>query len=208
MTKTYDDRAPMPDVDDAMLVAHADGQLPPQGALLVERTVARDPAAADRLRLMRESGEAVRDAFADAFTDPVPDGIAALLASAAPSGHRSRAWRRRLWLPALAASAAALLLGILVGRWTPEAPEVLTLASGPSSGSPLDDATALALVMALEGRPASGAGPRVTVLGDVDAGLDVPCRRFAIDASVPVHGIACRAADGSWNLLTLPGPAA
>lgn len=206
MTGNNDDRGPMPEVDDAMLLAHADGQLPPQGARLVERTVARDPAAAERLRLMRESGEAVRDAFAGAFADPVPDGISALLAAATARPARTR--RRRLWLPALAAFAAALAVGILVGRWTPPAPEVLTLAAGPSSGSPLDDATALALVMALEGRPPVEGGPHVTVLGDVDAGLDAPCRRFAIDGALPVRGVACRAADGSWNLLTLPDPAA
>jgi anti-sigma factor RsiW len=207
MTRTQDEGGPTPEIDDAMLLAHADGQLPPQGAQLVERTVARDPAAAERLRLMRESGEAVRGAHADAFTDPVPDGIAALLASAAGSARPARIRRRRLWLPALAASAAALAVGVLVGRWTPP-PEVLTLAAGPASGSPLDDATALALVMALEERPPMEGAPRVTVLGDVDAGLDTACRRFAIESAPPVRGIACRAADGSWNLLTLPDPAA
>lgn len=206
MTGTHNER--LPEVDDSMLLAHADGQLPPQGALLVERAVARDPAASERLRLMRESGDAVRDAFAGAFTDAVPDGISALLASATASAPEPRAWRRRLWLPVFAGAAAALAVGILVGRWTPAAPEVLTLAAGPSSGSPLDDATALALVMALEGRPAIAGAPHVTVLGEVDAGLDAPCRRFAIDGALPVRGIACRAADGSWNLLTLPDPAA
>jgi anti-sigma factor RsiW len=206
MSRTPDDRDPaMPDIDDATLVAHADGQLPPQAALRVERAVARDPDAAEKLRLMRESGAAARHAFADAFTDPVPDGISALLASSAPAVRARRRW---LWLPALAASAAALAIGFLAGRWTPEEPAVLTLASGPSSGSPLDDATALSLVTALEGQPAIGGGAQVRVLGDVDAGLDVLCRRFAIDGAAPLHGIACRAGDGSWSLLTLPGPAA
>lgn len=199
----HGDRAP--DVDDAMLVAHADGELPPQGAALVERSVARDPAAAERLRLMRASGRVARDAFADAFTDPVPDDIAALLR---PAGSPRRPRRRWFWVPALAASAAALAIGVLVGRGVPETPDVLTLASGPSSGASLDDAAALALVMALEGRSPPAGAPAVEILGDVDAGLAVPCRRFAVAGAASVHGIACRTADGTWNLLTLPGPAA
>jgi anti-sigma factor RsiW len=195
-------------VDDATLLAYADGMLAPDEARAVERAVARDRGAADKLRLMRDSAQLVRDAHARAFTAPVPGRLSTLLRPRTASVRR-RTWPR--WLPALAASACALAIGFVVGRALFEPPGVVSLASAgqasASQASALDDMTAFALIVALDGgAPSGGSGPQVTILGDVDAGLGVPCRRFAVGGATPLRGLACEGGDGTWSLLLLPGP--
>lgn len=200
-------------VDDATLLAFADGMLPADEASAVARAVARDRQAAEKLRAMRESARLVRDAHAYAFTAPVPDELASLLRARRPARRawpwRALSWHR--WLPAVAASACALVIGVAAGRSLLEPQGVVSLAAAHES-SALDDTTALLLIMALETdaipAPAGGVASKVTILGEVDAGLGVPCRRFAIAEVTPVRGLACRGGDGAWSFMLLPGPPA
>lgn len=190
-------------IDDATLLAYADGVLSPDDARTVERALATDAAMGERLRLLRDGGRAVRDAYAYAFTAPVPARLSALLRNGPP---RRAPWLRRRWVAITAASACALAVGLFAGRELPQRDGEVRLAAATGAASALDDASALALVMALEGASPVPGSPRVSVLGDVDAGLGVPCRRFQVAPPAGARGLACRGANGAWSLLVLPDP--
>jgi anti-sigma factor RsiW len=96
------------------LMAHADGQLPPERAATVDGALARDPAAAASVAEVREQNRLLREGLDDWLDEPIPER---LLAAAAPPPD-ARASRR--WKPALA-MAATLVAGLGVGWFGREA---------------------------------------------------------------------------------------
>lgn len=104
-------------LDDATLVAFADGELDATTMRLVADLIARDPAAQEKLRRLRVCGEMVRAAFADPALQVVPRGAARLV-------ERHAATRRALaevslrWAAAvaLAVGAAGFAGGLALSR--------------------------------------------------------------------------------------------
>ncbi len=111
----------MKELDDATLVAFVDGELEPTAMREVAAQVARDPAAEEKVRLLRASATLVRAAFSDPRYQVVP---AVLTERLSRPGRGDRAWgdrarrdpgRRRVLGVAAAASVAALLVGLSGG---------------------------------------------------------------------------------------------
>ncbi|MFN3434966.1 MAG: anti-sigma factor family protein [Sphingomonas sp.] len=173
-------------IDDATLMAYADGELDPLAAKRVEREMTQDPALARRVADHRALRERVGRAFAPIADEPVPDRLAALLAgTVVPLAPQRRAAAR--WWPAGAiAAGVALALG-LAAPWQ----------HAPRAGDHADGA----LGDALDTQLASNDGdPKMLVSFRNAAGAY--CRVFAGQAA---DGIACRDAAG-WRLMrTAPG---
>jgi anti-sigma factor RsiW len=109
-------------VHDDELHAYADEQLPPTRAEELAAAIAREPALGLRVAEIRRQNALLRDAFEPWLAEPLPRH---LLASAA--GRTARRMRR--WLPAAAAIAASLTVGIGLG-WYGRG-EMLQLAGTP-----------------------------------------------------------------------------
>ena len=114
------------DFDDETLMACADGELDAAAARRVGEAAAADPEVAARIRVFRETREALRGAALARDDAPVPDALMARVratlaaAPAASPGENVVPFRRRdasprpRWQMSLVAS-AALLAGVLAG---------------------------------------------------------------------------------------------
>ncbi len=89
-------------IDDIMLVAFADGELDPTTTWLVEQQLARDPALAERVALLRATGTLLREALSGRDHLAVPPALASRVARLAQP--------RRPWRPWLAAAMVGGLL--------------------------------------------------------------------------------------------------
>ncbi len=216
------------DFDDALLVAYVDGELDAMRAATVAARIAADSNLQAKADMMRRSAIHVREAFSDVALGPAPARLAALLAggegaNVVPLQRRARqGWRPDLRRLALSAAACFVFLLIGVGGGQllnrPGEDDGLRLA-GASVGGAAEAAYFGALSRALEEgaagarveyrHEASGAEGTVIVLGEVATATLRLCREFrhearqGTDASVET-GLACRSADGGWQLLTLP----
>jgi surface antigen len=213
--------------DDALLVAYVDGELDAKRAATMAARIAADPGLEAKADLMRRGAARVREAFTEVALGPAPARLTALLAGGeggtvvAFDGVTRRGRRfdmRRLALPA-AACFVFLLIGIGGGRMLDlQGDEGLRLAGATVSG-PAESAYFGALSRALEEgaagahveyrHEASGTEGTVIVLGEVATATLRLCREFRHEArqgtqSSVETGLACRSADGGWQLLTLP----
>ncbi len=183
-------------IDDDLLMAYADGELPAAEVARVEALLARDPAARERVRRYRETAALARAAFASTLEEPVPAALEARIREMArgdeaasgvvpfPRGPRRRSLRR-MALP-LAAS-LALVIGLAVGTGL----------------RPEDDHRLLA--RALETTPSGELGPgEVLPLATLRAADGRWCRRFqsARDGRV-LEGVACRDPASGWRAVVL-----
>lgn len=206
------------------ILAFVDGELPEKEHREVAAAIAADPEAQAMAAAMRSSGAAAAPAFDEALEAPWPQRLVALLAPAGAEGQpRAVAFRqpRRLggaWRLAVAASLAALLLGLAGGYALRGVDGPLRLA-GDSQSDPAAARFTAALYQALDrGRagdsvdyslPTASASGRVTLLGDVQTRSGMACREFSHaarrgDQSRTDNGIACRSAGGGWEILALP----
>ncbi len=191
----------MTSIDDDLLMAYADGELPEEEAARIERLLARDAAARERVRLYRESAALARAAFASTLAEPVPAALEARVRRLARERATDRVvpfpesrpaagrWNlRRMALP-LAAS-LALVIGFVAGsRMAPEDGEAV-------------------LARALETTPSGVVGPGevlpVVTLRRADGSW---CRRFEQPRGARmVTGTACRQPDGGWRVVALLEP--
>ncbi len=180
-------------IDDDLLMAYADGELPPEEVSRIEALLARDPVARERVRLYRESAAVARAAFAPTLEEPVPVALEERVREMArddgrvvpfPAAARRRVLRR-LALP-LAAS-LALLIGFAAGsRMQPESESAL-------------------LARALESTPSGAIGPgEVLPLATLKSADGRWCRQFERPRDGRVaQGVACREPDGRWRVVAL-----
>jgi len=202
--------------NDDTLIAYLDGQLPEADYAPLEQALNNDAALRTRLQALAESSELARRAFDPVLLEPVPPQLIAAIwrapdprAKAETPGRSSPAgllaWLGltsgpRAW-PALA-SVVVLGLGMVIG-W-----QLLTPASGSHwtlrEGAPVsDEALALALEVSPSGRVLRTAGGAVEIVASFEQVGGGHCREFnrnSPDGSLDELGIACRNAQGDWQI--------
>lgn len=180
-------------IDPELLMAYADGELGPIEAKRVERAIAADPALGKEVARHRALRARLDGHFAAVAEEPVPDPLAALIrASVVDLPTRRRPVRIPAWAPWSGAVAAALVLGLFVGKGLPEQGVVQTrggqlYAAGPLAG-------------ALDQQLAANGGTVQMVVSFRDR-QGRYCRVFR---SQPADGIACREPNG-WALRQMMG---
>lgn len=193
---------------DERIQAYVDGELDVAGAALVEAAIAADPAVAEAVARARRLRAQLREAFAPILDEPVPAHLLALArgagATAAASGPAHapsatvhslpRPMRQRWALPEWTAMAAALVLGIAVSQ----------LALAPPAGPLVSESGRLvadgALAKSLQSRLGAETGDDLRIglsFRDRDGAY---CRAFRVGGERDLAGLACRAADGRWQV--------
>jgi len=172
-------------ITDEMLMAYVDGELSEAERIAVDSAVAADPALFEKLERHRRLRARMGGAFADVLTEPVPERLtaAAKPSNVVPFPARPRA------IPAWAAMAACVAIGLVAGLSVPK------LGSAPTIGSDLraHGQLATALDKQLTSAPAQGAAVRV---GLTFRSADGYCRTFS---EKTVAGLACREG-GGWKV--------
>ncbi|MGH6719879.1 MAG: hypothetical protein ACREER_11215 [Alphaproteobacteria bacterium] len=209
-------------LDDGILVAFVDGELDPARRRVVEARLRDDPQVQAKVAAMTRSAGLVRGVYDDVFHMPVPERLGRLFESVRPAKPRRRSWRHGLGAAlgtpagALLAAAAALVLGLFVGRTDVMGPQAVYLpAAVESPGGPaLTAAQVAALEHGADGvavvytRPDLGIEGTFTPLPFVTGPDGLACRGFRDDArhpslTVTTIGIACRGPAG-WAALAVP----
>lgn len=203
-------------LDDDILIAYLDGQLPDADYAPFEARLQTDPELRVRLQALADSSELARRAFDPVLLEPVPPPLIAAIWRAPDPRAPTRAPRsagprgllawlglapgQRAW-PALA-SVAVLGLGLVIGWQLPEPADDALRAL--REGAPVsDEALALALEVSPSGRVLRTAGGAVEVLASFEQVEGGHCREFnrsSPGGSLDELGIACRDAQGGWRL--------
>jgi hypothetical protein len=202
--------------NDHTLIAYLDGQLPEADYGPLEQALKHNEALCKRLQTLADSSELARRAFDPVLLDPLPPALIAAIWRApdpramAPTPGLARSSGLLAWLglasgsrawPALA-SVAVLGLGVVMG-WQLLAP------SGDArwalrEGAPMtDQALALALEVSPSGRVLRTAGGAVEILASFEQVGGGHCREFnriSPAGTLDELGIACRNAQGDWQL--------
>jgi len=186
-------------IDPEMLMAYVDGELDPIAAKRVERAAEADPVLAEEIARHRRMRARLRSTFDPVAATPPTETLVAMLRAsgkvtdiAAAPGSRGRPLPR--WLPAGGAVAAALALGLVIGRGLPQAGEPFAMHDGTLVAR---GETAKALDTQLASAQPAGAPVRIIVTfrrSDGDY-----CRAFEAGAQA---AIACRGVDG-WQVQSL-----
>lgn len=175
-------------IDPELLMAYADGELGPIEAKRVERAIAADPALGEEVTRHRALRARLDGHFAVVAEEPVPDRLAAMIRTSAVDLPTRRNHRRMpTWAPWSGAVAAALVLGLFVGRGLPEQGVVQT------RDGQLFAAGSLAGALDHELAANNGAVQMIVSFRDREGRY---CRVFR---SPPADGIACHEAKG-WAL--------
>lgn len=175
-------------IDPEMLMAYADGELGPIEAKRVERAIAEDPALGEEVARHRALRARLGGSFAAVLLEPVPEHLAGLVQSNVVELPTRRPARPvPAWMPWSGAIAAALVLGLFLGRGASDPGMVQTRHGGLYAAGTLADA--------LDHQLASAKGAvQVAVSFRDPAGRY--CRVFTSQAT---DGIACHDAQG-WSL--------
>jgi hypothetical protein len=192
---------------DEMLMAYADGELDPVTRGAIEDAMSRDPALARAVDRHRAMAERVRGAYGHVLEEPVPERLAALATGTADAPapvtelatrREERSTRAGQWrLPAWAAAAASLAVGLFVGFFLAREP---TVPYAERDGALVARG---ALDAALTTQIATAGGNRGVHVGisfrDRDGDY---CRTFHLQREASVAGLACRRGEG-WTLEVL-----
>jgi len=214
----------MKPLSDEILVAYADDELPAAERAVVERRLAHDAEARDRLAAFTSTGQWLARAYDDTLREPVPEALLAAIREARDPAAPGAAAQRSLWQrlrdpgwrsvwPAIGGMGVGLATGI-----------ALMLASpGTDPVAPdFADLVGRALETAAGGEPVrfelAGETLEVTPIGTLRTAAGEICREFTQlqgvvgEAPVVTHGVACRADEPAmWQTvarLELPPPAA
>ena len=216
-------------IGDGMLtriMQYCDGTLDPREAAILAQEIAADPtlqALADDLAL---GADAARNALAPLTNQPVPLSLARTIINAR-SGASQPSLQRTL-KSALRGRVAAAIFGLAVGAasiglWlSNDQPDGLRLASSDNQADSAanSDAFRAALLSALNAQPdlakrayslpdqAAGQGS-ISVIRRFNLASGTSCAEFMQEqpATVTASGIACRRADGGWEVISLAAPA-
>jgi hypothetical protein len=183
-------------IDPETLMAYVDGELDPIAAKRVERAADVNPALARDIAKERRLRERLRSAFDPVASVPPSDALIAMLhasgrISTIAEARPKRQWRGTRWLPAGGAVAAALVLGLMLGRGLPQAENPLVLEKGALMARG-EVARALDTQLASVNTP----GKSLRILVSFRRGAGDYCRAFETNGQAAV---ACRDAHG-WQV--------
>jgi len=193
-------------LSDETLMAYADGELDLVARAEIEAAMARDPEVARAVERHRAAAAQIRGAYDGVLKEPVPGRLAALVAQPIAAPIVDLAERRearqpaavRTRLPAWAAMAASLAVGVFVGILAtrePAAPYASVDGALVARGD-LD----LALDSQLASDAADASGVRIGFsFKDRDGDY---CRTFHLQHGISVAGLACRSGK-DWQLQVL-----
>lgn len=192
-------------VPDWMLMAYADGELPPEERTVVEACVASDEDAAQRLAAFVRSGRALGQIFDTPMHEPPPARLVDTVRLAyrprpAVSEKLVRLLTASGWMPPLPYAAASAALAVALGTvlaWNAaDAPDI----------SRADPVLALALeTLPSAPRPPATPGPgraAVTPTLSFASASGEFCRQYARtgEGGRQSAGVGCRLADGGWRI--------
>jgi hypothetical protein len=187
-------------IDPETLAAYVDGELDPIAARRVERAAEADATLAGEIARQRRLRERLRSAFEPIANTPPPDALVAMLrasekvADIAEARNVRRARGLPRWLSAGGAIAAALVLGLMIGRGLPHAEGPFAIRDGSLVAR---GETARALDTQLASAQAPGAPVRILVTFQrPDGGY---CRAFETGGQT---AIACHEERG-WRVRSL-----
>ena len=208
-------------LDQETLVAYVDKELPPAQAAMVEAALMQNAAAREAVRQLRLSAAAAAHAYDAVLNEPVPDRL--LLTAGiggAPAASRRSRWPMRRLLP-LAASLAALAIGLAGGYELRliQVDQVEGYVPAAAVVDPLNTAYESTLMPALDSGAEGQAFAYTGTAGDhgniklgrrFTTSFGAACREFSRretrgGSTQDSAGIACRGADQSWNVMLLPG---
>lgn len=205
----------MKPLSDEILVAYADDELPAAERAVVERRLAHDAEARDRLAAFTSTGQWLARAYDDTLREPVPEALlAAIRAARDPAAPAAAAEaRQRSFWPVMGGTGVGLATGIVL---------MLALAGTDPVTPDLADLVGRALENAAGGEPMrfelADETLEVTPIGTLRTAAGEICREFTQlqgvvgEAPVVTHGVACRADEPAmWQTvarLELPPPAA
>ena len=197
-------------IDDKTLFAWLDGTLPPDEQQRVALALAEDPALAERIERHERLAEAAQDSFSRDLEEPIPDAWIARIDAALPQAGAggvgslaaARERRRARWTSwqAGGAVAAALVLGLFIGRGPGEDPALVSerggvLLASAEVGRALDEARSGVPVALGDGRSL-----------DVQLSLRTPsgfCREAVVAGEEGANRlVACRGGEG-WRVAGL-----
>lgn len=206
-----------------VLVAYVDRELPAAQMAAVETALAHDGAAREVVHKLRASAEMAKGAAADVLNEPLPLRlVAAARGRSVPAAARTHGPSQRLaprpWLLPLAASIAALVVG-LGGGYLLRDSSVGYVAASATSADALSASYEATLQGSLDSNAAEGTsftydspdvGQGRLILGRTfTTALHRACREFGREetrgaARSTGEGLACRAGDGSWSIMFFP----
>jgi hypothetical protein len=204
-------------IDEARLMAYVDGELEAADAARVETAIAADPRLAAYVRRHAALRARLGDAYAGVLDQPVPERLLATIRGASsdvPANgkvvqlprretvgtvmHGRPRWSAREWT----ALAASLLLGVLLARVLPPVPGTTSDARFVDAAMRAQGELAQALEHGLAATP-STTTTRVALGLSFRSRDDGYCRSFTLAAQRPLAGLACRAGDAPWRVVTL-----
>jgi hypothetical protein len=185
-------------IDDATLMAYADGELSPEERAEIERAAAGDAGLRLRIEEHRRLRASLSGAYADVMDEPVPERLLTAASGAAPrqaevvdlSARREAKarWSVREW----GAMAASLVGGLVIGlgAMNTQSPMIAVTADGLNARGALERALNTQLASDEAGAVRIGLSFRA-----VDGEY---CRTFELTER-GTSGIACRETEG-WNV--------
>lgn len=195
----------MTKIDDAMLIAFADGELDGDARAAVERALEDDPALRAKLEAQKRLRSTLSAHYGPVATEDVPDRLLAMLGAGAAgdsvvslsAARERRKAHRRDWRN-YGAIAATLAVGILAGHLIPQGggpvgtENGMLVAQGP---------LAAALETQLASAQPANAATRIGVSFEDREGRF--CRTFD---GAALSGLACRSTE-NWTLVMTAPPA-
>jgi len=190
---------------DEMLMAYADGELDLVARAEIEEAMAHDPAIARAVERHRALASRLAAAYGGVLKEPIPERLAALVASPEPARVDELAARRearriavgRWQLPAWSAMAASVLVGLFVGMLLMRgpAPPYEESRDGLIARGVLAEGLATRLASASDESPV-----RIgTTFRDHQGRY---CRSFVLQQEATTAGLACRSGD-AWKVEVL-----
>lgn len=183
-------------IDEAKLMAFADGELDGAEREDIARAVAADPALQARVEAHRRLSGRLAGAYAGVLEESVPERLRAAAQAASPreaevvdlSARRAARWSVREWGAMAASLAGGLIIGF--GAMRAEAPLIAVTGEGMTAQG--------ALARALDTQLAADEAGAVRIGLSFRAEDGGYCRTFELTARATA-GLACRG-DGGWSV--------
>lgn len=207
-------------LDQETLVAYVDKELPPAQAAAVEAALMQNAAARETVRQLRLSAASVAHAYDAVLNEPVPDRLLLAAGAGSAGAPRRRQWPSMRRMLPLAATFAALAIGLAAGYGLRFMQGAQIQGYVPASAvvDPMNTAYESALLPALDGGKEGQTFAYAGVAADkgtirlgrhFTAGFGAECWEFMRSETrggdtQENAGLACRGPDQSWSVMLLP----